>query len=122
MKLGAFSVSLTVKDIHKSLAFYEKLGFKEVGGNIDQRWIILRNEDTMIGLFQDMFPTNILTFNPGWDIDAKNLEVFDDVRKIEKSLVDSGVELTRRTENKEGPEYITLVDPDGNQIMFDQHR
>lgn len=122
MKLGAFSVSLTVKDIHKSLDFYQKIGFDMMGGDLEQKWVILKSETTVIGLFQGMFDSNILTFNPGWDNDAKNLESFNDVRDIEKTLISKGVELTRNTEQKEGPEYITLEDPDGNKIMFDQHR
>ena len=122
MKLGAFSISLTVKDIHKSLAFYKRLGFKEFGGDVSQNWVILKNETTMIGLFQDMLPSNILTFNPGWNHNAENIEPFDDVRTIEKTLLDAGITLSRQTEQPEGPEYITLEDPDGNQIMFDQHR
>lgn len=123
MKLGAFSISLNVKDIHKSKAFYEKLGFTHKGGDIEQNWIILKNGDAVIGLFQNMFEGNILTFNPGWDGDAQNLDAFDDVRIIQKNLKEKGVALTKEAdETTEGPEYITLIDPDGNSILIDQHR
>lgn len=123
MKLGSFSISLTVKDIHKSKEFYEKLGFQYKGGNIDQKWIVLKNGNAIIGLFEGMFEKNIITFNPGWDENAGNLETFDDVREIQKILKNNGVELTREaiTETT-GPEYITLTDPDGNDILIDQHR
>ncbi|WP_341227008.1 VOC family protein [uncultured Arcticibacterium sp.] len=123
MKLGAFSISLAVKDIHKSKAFYEKLGFTYKGGNIDQNWIVLRNENTVIGLFQGMFEGNIITFNPGWDSDAQNLEEFDDVRAIQNQLKAQGIELTGEAdETTTGPAHITLTDPDGNNILIDQHR
>lgn len=123
MKLGAFSISLNVKDIHKSKAFYEKLGFTHKGGDIEQNWIILKNGDAVIGLFQNMFEGNILTFNPGWDGDAQNLDAFDDVRIIQKNLKEKGVALTKEAdETTEGPEYITLIDPDDNSILIDQHR
>ncbi|SOE23823.1 Glyoxalase-like domain-containing protein [Spirosomataceae bacterium TFI 002] len=123
MKLGAFSISLAVKDIHKSKEFYEKLGFTYKGGNIDQNWIVLRNENTVIGLFQGMFEGNIITFNPGWDSDAQHLEEFDDVRLIQKQLKEHGIALTGEAdENTTGPAHITLTDPDGNNILIDQHR
>ena len=123
MKLGAFSISLTVKDIHKSKEFYEKLGFTYKGGNIDQNWIVLKNENAVIGLFQGMFEKNIITFNPGWDGNAQNIDEFDDVRKIQATLKESGISLTREAdETTTGPEYITLTDPDGNNILIDQHR
>ena len=123
MKLGAFSISLAVKDIHKSKAFYEKLGFIYKGGNIEKNWIVLKNENAVIGLFQDMFEENIITFNPGWDGNAQNLEDFDDVRIIQKNLKSSGITLTKEAdETTTGPEYITLTDPDGNHILIDQHR
>lgn len=123
MKLGAFSISLNVKDIHKSKAFYEKLGFTHKGGDIEQNWIILKNGDAVIGLFQNMFEGNILTFNLGWDGNAQNLDEFDDVRIIQKNLKEKGVALTKEAdETTEGPEYITLIDPDGNSILIDQHR
>ena len=123
MKLGAFSISLTVKDIHKSKEFYEKLGFTYKGGNIEQNWIVLKNGNAVIGLFQGMFEENIITFNPGWDSNAQNLEDFDDVRSIQKDLKSSGVILTKEAdETTTGPAYITLTDPDGNHILIDQHR
>ncbi len=123
MKLGAFSISLAVKDIHKSKKFYESLGFVYKGGNIDQNWIVLKNENSVIGLFQGMFEENIITFNPGWDDNAQDLEEFDDVRFIQNHLKSKGINLTKEAdENSTGPEYITLTDPDGNNILIDQHR
>ena len=123
IRLGAFSVSLSVKNIHTSKAFYEKLGFKEFHGNIDQNWLIMRNASTVIGLFQGMFEGNILTFNPGWDQNAQNIDDFDDVRHIEHMLEAAGVELvTKVAADTEGPGHITLQDPDGNNILIDQHR
>ncbi len=123
MKLGAFSVSLSVKDIHQSKAFYEKLGFKTLGGDINQNWLIMKNEQTVIGLFQGMFEKNILTFNPGWNSNAENLEEFPDVRELQKELKEKGVTLIQEAdESTEGPAHITLEDPDGNQILMDQHR
>ncbi|HLU22549.1 MAG TPA: VOC family protein [Bacillaceae bacterium] len=123
MKLGAFSVSLNVKDIHKSKEFYSKLGFVELGGDISQNWLILKNENCIIGLFQGMFDKNILTFNPGWNENAENIESFTDVRELQKQLKASGIKLTTEAnEETEGPAYFTLEDPDGNQILVDQHR
>lgn len=123
MKLGAFSISLAVKDIHASKAFYEKLGFTFKGGNIDQDWIVLKNENAVIGLFQGMFEGNIITFNPGWDGNAQNLETFDDVRVIQEQLQKAGIALTTQADTQTtGPAYITLTDPDGNNILIDQHR
>lgn len=123
MNLGAFSISLTVKDINKSKEFYEALGFETLGGNIEQNWLILKNGDTVIGLFQEMFEKNILTFNPGWNQNAENLDSFTDVREIQKELKAKGIELkTEADESTEGPAHFTLEDPDGNQILFDQHR
>jgi len=123
MKLGAFSISLAVKDIHKSKEFYEKLGFTYKGGNIEQNWVVLKNEHAVIGLFQGMFEGNIITFNPGWDGDAQNIENFDDVRVIQEHLKSLGIALTREADTTTtGPEYITLTDPDGNNILIDQHR
>lgn len=123
MKLGSFSISLTVKDIHTSLAFYEKLGFVYKGGNIDQKWIVLKNGNAIIGLFEGMFEQNIITFNPGWNENAENIEDFDDVRTIQTMLKNQGITLTREADaNTTGPEYITLTDPDGNNILIDQHR
>lgn len=121
MKLGAFSMSLNVKDIHKSKEFYENLGFKTLGG--DKKWLILKNEDTVLGLFQGMFEKNMLTFNPGWDSNAENLESFTDVREIQKMLKEKGIKIIQEAdETTEGPAYITLEDPDGNPILIDQHR
>lgn len=123
MKLGAFSISLAVKDIRQSKDFYEKLGFVSKGGNIDQNWIVLKNEQAVIGLFQGMFEGNIITFNPGWDGNARHLEEFDDVRVIQEQLKSAGVNLTTEADTgSEGPAYITLTDPDGNKILIDQHR
>ena len=123
MKLGAFSISLAVKDIAASRAFYEKLGFTAFGGNQDQRWLIMKNDTTLIGLFQGMFEKNMLTFNPGWDSDAKNLESFDDVREIQRRLKASDVTpVAEADESTQGPAHIVVVDPDGNQILIDQHR
>ena len=123
MKLGAFSVSLNVKDINASKAFYESLGFHNFGGDINQNWLIMKNEDTIIGLFQGMFEKNILTFNPGWNSNAENLESFTDVREIQKHLKQNGIKLlTEADETTEGPASIILEDPDGNQVLLDQHR
>jgi lactoylglutathione lyase len=123
MKLGAFSISLNVKDIHQSKAFYENLGFQDLGGDISQNWLIMKNENCIIGLFQGMFEKNILTFNPGWDENAKNLDSFTDVRELQRHLKERGIQLQTETdESTEGPAHITLEDPDGNQILIDQHR
>lgn len=123
MDLGAFSISLAVKDLAASRAFYEKLGFEAVGGNADQNWLILGNGTTKIGLFQGMFEKNCLTFNPGWDQHAKNLDEFTDVREIQKRLKKSGVKLTAECdESTKGPAHITMLDPDGNPVLIDQHR
>ncbi|WP_445716920.1 VOC family protein [Flavobacterium sp.] len=123
MKLGAFSISIAVKDIQKSKEFYENLGFSTFGGDINQKWLILKNEKTIIGLFQGMFENNIITFNPGWDENAQNIEEFDDVRFIQEHLKKCGIELTTETDtNTSGPAHITLTDPDGNNILIDQHR
>jgi lactoylglutathione lyase len=123
MKLGAFSVSLSVKDIRKSKEFYENLGFKTLGGDIDQNWLILKNESCVIGLFQGMFEKNILTFNPGWNGNAENLDSFTDVRELQKQLKEKGFKmLTEADETGEGPAHFTIEDPDGNPILIDQHR
>jgi catechol 2,3-dioxygenase-like lactoylglutathione lyase family enzyme len=123
MKLGAFSISLSVKDINKSKEFYENLGFTFKGGNIDQNWIVLKNENAVIGLFQGMFEGNIITFNPGWDGNAENVDDFDDVRTIQNHLKSCGIKLTTEADEKSsGPTHITLTDPDGNNILIDQHR
>lgn len=123
MKLGAFSISLSVKDLLKSKEFYEILGFKEMGGSVEQNYLIMKNGTTLIGLFQAMFDGNMLTFNPGWDENAQNLEIFDDVREIQKHLKNNKLELQKEAdENSSGPEHIYLKDPDGNMILIDQHR
>jgi catechol 2,3-dioxygenase-like lactoylglutathione lyase family enzyme len=122
MKLGAFSVSLSVKDIEVSKAFYETLGFKVFAGDIKKNYLIMKNEDALIGLFQGMFENNILTFNPGWDPNANKLENFDDVREIQRTLKEKDVTLiSEANENSTGPESITFIDPDGNAILIDQH-
>lgn len=121
--LGAFSISLNVKDIKKSLEFYEKLGFTYKSGNIEQNWIVLKNGNAVIGLFQGMFDKNMMTFNPGWDQKAQHLENFKDVRDIQKNLKENGITLDKEAdETTNGPEYIMLKDPDGNPILIDQHR
>ena len=123
MELGAFSISLKVKDIKKSVEFYEKLGFTYKGGNIDQNWIVLKNGSTVIGLFQGFIEENTLTFNPGWDQSASEVNPFTDVREIQKKLKEKGVKVDREAnESTKGPEYIVLKDPDGNSILIDQHR
>ena len=122
MDLGAFSVSLAVKDIEASKRFYEKLGFAVFGGEIAERWLIMKNGDAVIGLFQGMFESNILTFNPGWTSEATPLPGFTDIREIQRRLKDAGLTLTSEAEEgSEGPASLTLTDPDGNQILLDQH-
>lgn len=123
MKLGAFSISLAVKDLSTSKAFYEKLGFEVIGGDAQQNWLILKNGDSVVGLFQGMFDDNIMTFNPGWDQSGNDLESFDDVRKIQRELKNQGIDLSRKADDStSGPASIMLSDPDGNQILIDQHR
>lgn len=122
MKLGAFSVSLSVKNLAISKAFYEKLGFTEFAGSMEQNYLIMKNEDTIIGLFQGMFPNNILTFNPGWDANANTLETFDDIRTIEAHLLEHDIKPENTiAKNTEGPANLIIIDPDGNQILLDQH-
>lgn len=122
MKLGAFSVSLSVKDLTASIAFYEKPGFTRFHGNPEHKWVILKNGDAVIGLFQGMFENNIITFNPGWDQNASPVQPFDDVREIQKSLRSKGVTfITEADEQTNGPENLMLSDPDGNIILLDQH-
>lgn len=122
MHLGAFSVSLAVKDIGASRAFYEKLGFAVFAGDAAQKWLILKNGDHVIGLFQGMFDRNILTFNPGWDQNARPLQAFTDVRELQRRLKESGVQLmTEADENSSGPASFMMADPDGNPILIDQH-
>lgn len=122
MKLGAFSVSLAVKDIEASRQFYEKLGFSVFGGDQSQNWLILKNGDHTIGLFQGMFERNILTFNPGWSQDCERLQEFTDVRELQRRLREQGVELaTEADEQSTGPASFVVVDPDGNPVLVDQH-
>ena len=122
MNLGAFSISLAVKDLEASRAFYEKVGFEVVGGDAGQNWLIIRNNGHTIGLFQGMFENNILTFNPGWDDEAKTLDAFTDIRDLQKELKARGLNLeTEADESTTGPASITLIDPDGNLILIDQH-
>jgi catechol 2,3-dioxygenase-like lactoylglutathione lyase family enzyme len=122
MELGAFSVSLAVKDIEASKLFYEKLGFTVFAGDQSQNWLILKNGDHTIGLFQGMFESNILTFNPGWSSDAEPLETFTDVRQLQRRLKALGVEIiSEADESTSGPASFMVVDPDGNTILVDQH-
>ena len=122
MELGAFSVSLTVSDIRASRDFYEKLGFEVFGGDISQNWLIMKNGDHAIGLFQGMFEKNILTFNPGWDSDAQELDAFPDIREIQRHLKVQGVDFeSEADESTTGPASFIIVDPDGNPILVDQH-
>ena len=122
MELGAFSVSLAVKEIQASKEFYEKLGFEFFGGDISQNWVILKNGDYVIGLFQGMFDKNMLTFNPGWDKNAQTLDSFTDVRELQRQLKEQGVELiSEADESTTGPASFMVLDPDGNPILFDQH-
>jgi len=122
MNLGIFSVSLNVKDILVSKEFYEKLGFEVFGGDVSQNYLIMKNGDSIIGLFQGMFENNILTFNPGWDSSAKKLYDYDDVRKIQEELKAKGVELAYEVvQDTKGPGSFSLFDPDGNVILIDQH-
>jgi catechol 2,3-dioxygenase-like lactoylglutathione lyase family enzyme len=122
MKLGAFSISLAVKDLNLSKEFYEKLGFSVFAGDQKKNYLIMKNGNSLIGLFQGMFEGNILTFNPGWDENAKVLESFDDVRKIQSELKNKNLILESEVDEKTtGPASIVLTDPDGNQILIDQH-
>jgi lactoylglutathione lyase len=122
MELGNFSVSLAVKDINVSLAFYEKLGFAVVGGELSQRWIVLQNGGARIGLFQGMFERNMMTFNPGWGPNKEELTRFSDVREIQSRLKASGITPTLEADSSTtGPAHFMLTDPDGNPLLFDQH-
>lgn len=123
MQLGCFSVSLAVKDIHASRAFYEKLGFSVYAGNADHGWLILKNGDHNIGIFQGMFEKNILTFNPGWDQYAKDVDPFTDLRELQRQLKAQGVAIVQEVdETTTGPASFVIEDPDGNPILIDQHR
>ena len=122
MELGCFSVSLAVKDIRSSLAFYEKLGFTVFAGDIEQNWLILKNGSTNIGIFQGMFDRNLLTFNPGWDSDANPLDAFTDIRDLQRRLKSEGVAFDMEAdESTSGPASFVVTDPDGNPVLIDQH-
>src|SRR5450432_670394 len=122
MQLGTFSISLAVKDLEASRQFYEKFGFKTFAGNAKQNWLILKNGDHVIGIFQGMFEKNILTFNPGWDSNAQKLDAFTDVRELQRQLKAQGVQMaTEADESTTGPASFMAVDPDGNTLLFDQH-
>ena len=122
MELGAFSISLAVKDIEASRRFYEKFGFQVFGGDASQNWLIMKNGAHVIGLFQGMFERNILTFNPGWDSDARRLDDYTDVRELQSRLKEQGMELVSEAdESTAGPASFIAVDPDGNPILVDQH-
>ena len=122
MELGAFSISLAVKDIEASRRFYEAFGFQAFGGNAAENWLILKNGDHVIGLFQGMFEKNMLTFNPGWDQNAQQLAAFSDIRELQRQLKANGVQLLQEAdESTTGPASFIAVDPDGNPILVDQH-
>jgi predicted lactoylglutathione lyase len=122
MELGAFSISLNVRDLEASKAFYEKLGFEVFGGDAAQNWLIMKNADHLIGLFQGMFEKNILTFNPGWDQNGKTLASYSDVREIQQELKTHGIKPVQEAdEGTTGPASLMLIDPDGNPILIDQH-
>ena len=122
MKLGAFSISLNVKDLQVSKLFYENLGFKVFAGDIKHNYLILKNESTIIGLFQGMFEKNILTFNPGWDENATKLDAFTDIREIQQQLKNKGISIDTEIDNSgSGPASFVIIDPDGNPILLDEH-
>ncbi len=122
MQLGVFSISLAVKDIDHSRIFYEKLGFSVFAGDQSRNWLIMKNGDHIIGLFQGMFPKNIMTFNPGWDSSAKVVPGFTDIRQLQRQLRESGISIiSEADEASSGPASFMIVDPDGNEILFDQH-
>ena len=121
--LGAFSISLNVKDIKKSFDFYSKLGFKMIGGKLSDHWVIMKQDEAVIGLFQGMIEKNTITFNPGWNQNAEEVNPFNDIRVIQRQLMSKGIVLKRSADfTTKGPEYIELIDPDGNPILIDQHR
>jgi len=122
MNLGAFSISLTVKDLSKSIAFYEDLGFTHFGGTVEHDYATLKNGESLIGLFKGMFETNMLTFNPGWDQSAQNVDPFDDVRAIKEKMVAAGHVIEHEQGGEKGPASFVVLDPDGNPILIDQHR
>ena len=122
MELGAFSVSLAVKNIDTSRVFYEKFGFKVIGGDASQNWLILRSSNHTIGLFQGMFEKNTLTFNPGWDDNAQEIDSFTDIRDLQRQLKSKGVDLLiEADEESSGPASFVAIDPDGNPVLVDQH-
>jgi catechol 2,3-dioxygenase-like lactoylglutathione lyase family enzyme len=123
MEIGAFTLSLAVKNIEKSFEFYSKLGFRQRSGDLKQNWVVLQNGNAVIGLFQGMFEKNMLTFVPGWNQDGTELEKFTDIRDLQRALTAGGIELKEKAdETTKGPAYFTLEDPDGNPILFDQYR
>mgnify|MGYP001059072893 CR=1 FL=1 len=124
MVLGLLSISLKVADIEVSKAFYEKLGFKQMAGHVDQKWVIMKDaNDQLIGLFEGMLKKNMLTFNPGWDANARNIDDYIDVRYLQKMLSDKGIDCGQMiSENSKGPANFMMTDPDGNPILIDQHR
>ena len=123
MELGAFSISLAAKDLAASKAFYETLGFSQLGGDEGQGWLILKQGSTIIGLFQGMFERNMLTFNPGWSQDAQNVDPFTDIRDIQRRLKGAGLPFVQEADGSStGPASFIVVDPDGNPVLFDQHR
>ena len=122
LELGNFSVSLAVKDIKASMAFYQKLDFKQVGGKLEQNWVVLQNGNARIGLFQGMFDKNILTFNPGWTKDKETMQDFDDVRELQRTLKSRGLTMAPEADvTTQGPAFFEVTDPDGNTLLFDQH-
>ena len=122
LQLGNFSVSLAVKDIKASMAFYQKLDFKQVGGKLEQNWVVLQNGNARIGLFQGMFDKNILTFNPGWTKDKETMKDFDDVRELQRTFQSRGLTMAPEADlTTQGPAYFEVTDPDGNTLLFDQH-
>ncbi|MBF7096809.1 VOC family protein [Alkalibacter mobilis] len=122
MGIGAFSLSLAVEDIHKSKVFYEALGFEAFHGDIAENWLIMKNDDCVIGLFQGMFDSNIMTFNPGWNNNAEALEEFTDIRDLQKELIDKGISFVEKADPQgSGPASFMIKDPDGNTILVDQH-
>ncbi|WP_026932613.1 VOC family protein [Christiangramia echinicola] len=123
MKLGAFSISLSVKDINASKQFYENLGFTVLAGSLDKNYLIMKNENSLIGLFQGMFDNNILTFNPGWDENGNNIESFNDIREIQEELKNKGIKIENEIDKtSSGPASFKITDPDGNVVLIDQHR
>jgi catechol 2,3-dioxygenase-like lactoylglutathione lyase family enzyme len=122
MNLGAFSISINVKNIKKSYDFYQKLGFKIIGGNLEEKWLILKSNQAVIGLFEGMIEKNTLTFNPGWSQEGKNFDPYDDIRMIYQELNESIPNLQNGISQDAGPGYLIIEDPDGNPILIDQHR